>query len=627
MHKPDFNRIVRAAIYPAIGIARVGNSAAGYYIGPELTHPSAPEVGAHRDHAGALKRQAARFRIYGYDGTGTVIAELTAADAEMAWTVEVANLKAAWYQFQIALDLPEAATAEASVRRNAGVADRTALAIQGGVRRIEGPSRSGHRYVFDGGHFQGIPVTLGELRTDKAGRLLVLGGHGISASVHHAAPTTYANNEGWYDDVSDGPVTATLTIGGRAIPVEPAWVVTAPPDYAPNLKSVRTMFDLLTDLYIGAGWISPRPVTFTEDIQPILERMSGLQWTNAGFAAAFGHGSRLDFGLPSTLASFAAPLPPDDPGHEARRQFANAFRVIERDGSAPSPMPWLYGDAVTGLRPLPTHEYAALTDTQLAALQAWARGTYTPGEPAGIYAALEAVPLAAQPAMLDRAALDFCLADAFHPGCELTWPMRHLSLYSAPYRIRHAAPSPGIPISAPATVRDAGTTLTPTAALAPDGRAMADRYRQLPLGLSPRIRSFPAHVLAGPGAQPGAGLARLPGRDRHGPAPRRPLRRLPDAPVLARYPARCHPGGPGGQHGDPVWRHGDRRSHAWRPGRPRLTGDDASHPPARLSECGGRRYRTAGARCRAPCTVTGWQLHGPLPAAPSSPALSWFMRS
>jgi hypothetical protein len=39
--------------------------------------------------------------------------------------------------------------------------------------------------------------------------------------------------------------------------------------------------------------------------------------------------------------------------------------------------------------------------------------------------------------MLDRAALEYCLADAFHPGCEVTWPMRHPSLYSAPGRIKH----------------------------------------------------------------------------------------------------------------------------------------------------------------------------------------------
>ena len=34
---PADGTIVRAAIYPPIGIARVGNSAAGYYLGPEVT--------------------------------------------------------------------------------------------------------------------------------------------------------------------------------------------------------------------------------------------------------------------------------------------------------------------------------------------------------------------------------------------------------------------------------------------------------------------------------------------------------------------------------------------------------------------------------------------------------------
>jgi anthranilate phosphoribosyltransferase len=48
------------------------------------------------------------------------------------------------------------------------------------------------------------------------------------------------------------------------------------------------------------------------------------------------------------------------------------------------------------------------------------------------------VPLGEQPAMLDRAALEFCLADAFHPGCEITWPIRHTTMFMAPFRIRHS---------------------------------------------------------------------------------------------------------------------------------------------------------------------------------------------
>jgi hypothetical protein len=42
--------------------------------------------------------------------------------------------------------------------------------------------------------------------------------------------------------------------------------------------------------------------------------------------------------------------------------------------------------------------------------------------------------------LLDRASLEFCLADAFHPGCEMTWPMRTAGLYVAPFRLAHAPP-------------------------------------------------------------------------------------------------------------------------------------------------------------------------------------------
>jgi hypothetical protein len=51
---------------------------------------------------------------------------------------------------------------------------------------------------------------------------------------------------------------------------------------------------------------------------------------------------------------------------------------------------------------------------------------------------IEQVPVAEQPGVLDRAALDFCAADAFHPGIELTWPMRHIGLYTSPFRVRRA---------------------------------------------------------------------------------------------------------------------------------------------------------------------------------------------
>ena len=74
---------------------------------------------------------------------------------------------------------------------------------------------------------------------------------------------------------------------------------------------------------------------------------------------------------------------------------------------------------------------------------------------------LDAVPLAKRPAMLDRAALSFCLADAFHPGCEMTWVMRQGTLYMSPFRIRHRAPNTSEP--------NYGSQLTQEMVLKPDG--------------------------------------------------------------------------------------------------------------------------------------------------------------
>ena len=63
--------------------------------------------------------------------------------------------------------------------------------------------------------------------------------------------------------------------------------------------------------------------------------------------------------------------------------------------------------------------------------------------------------------MLTRAALEFCLADAFHPGCEMTWPVRHATMYMAPFRLLHRAQNDPGPTY--------GDTLTPDDALAVGG--------------------------------------------------------------------------------------------------------------------------------------------------------------
>jgi hypothetical protein len=90
--------IVHAAIFPGIGIARIGDSATEYYIGPEVVDPPSEPPDYYRDSAGALKREAARFRIYGYNAAGEVVRELTGENADIKWTVHLANRKAEWVE-------------------------------------------------------------------------------------------------------------------------------------------------------------------------------------------------------------------------------------------------------------------------------------------------------------------------------------------------------------------------------------------------------------------------------------------------------------------------------------------------------------------------------------------------
>lgn len=472
--EPDDDCVVKAAIYPAIGVARVGNSEDEFFYGPEVAEPLPQPWGFYRDGKGALKRQAARFRVYGLNARGEAICELDASNASVHWTVHLANKKSAWYQFQLAQDIPEVSSAIPSMLRNSTVSDRASLIIDPGPRHIHGQSVSGGpSHTFDTGKFVGKPVHLGELRTDESGRLVVLGGRGVSASFDGSKAVTFANNEGWHDDMSDGPVTAKVHYKGQELQVSPAWVVVAPPNYAPQQKSVRTMWDLMRDTAINAQMLAaPGRPSFDRDIRPIFERLSHLQWVNKGFANAFGWRGWMNLSTPDWLLRLSQNNPANQ---ELRQSIANEFRVLDRDSWAQQPLPWLYGDAMN-IPPAQTpRQNSVLTDTQLKMLQQWAKGDfdsdYDPSRQP--VRKLEDLPVSEQPDMLIRASMGFCLADAFHPGCEMTWPMRHGTMYMSPFRIDHAKPGWIEP--------QFGAELTPDTLMLPSHSPLT---QQLPGGLT-----------------------------------------------------------------------------------------------------------------------------------------------
>ncbi|MFD0396554.1 LodA/GoxA family CTQ-dependent oxidase [Kitasatospora sp. NPDC127121] len=447
-------------IHPAIGIARVGNGEQ-FFHGPESPDEKPLAPGSYKEGTGKIKRQAARFRVYGYDKDGKVVREILHGQggASVEWAVQLANHKAAWYKFSLALDIPEAQrlSQDQYGQRNAGT-DRGQLRIDPGSRKISGTNQSGQK--FDTGKINGKAVYLGELQTDEKGRLRVLGGRGSSASFTTTPTplTTFGNNEGWHDDISDGPVTATVRIDGKEVAVQPAWVVVGPPNYAPDVKGIVTLYDLLYDLFVQGGYLpAPSTVVFDEHIKPLLQRFTGHQWVNQGFAAEFGWQGPNDFTSPQLLAILGNKK---DQYRELRQRVYYQMRSYDRDGLSPLPWPWLYGDAMAVPAQSP-RQYGVLTTTQEQMLEQWVKGDFDDKTKYTSYPSLDDAPVALQPGLLDRAALDYCLADAFHPGCEVTWPIRHDTLYAEPFRILHRP--------AGTAERDYGPHLTPQLALSGNG--------------------------------------------------------------------------------------------------------------------------------------------------------------
>jgi hypothetical protein len=139
--------------------------------------------------------------------------------------------------------------------------------------------------------------------------------------------------------------------------------------------------------------------------------------------------------VPATLAQLA------DPGAQsqsARQALFATFRDPAFPAMQPAALPPYYGDN-TNFPAQSPRQWMAVLNIQYGWLRQWAAGDFDADWPADglTYAsALEDLPLDEQPAALDRAALDECTGGPFHPGCELTWPMRIQSLYEAPFRLR-----------------------------------------------------------------------------------------------------------------------------------------------------------------------------------------------
>ena len=257
--------------------------------------------------------------------------------------------------------------------------------------------------------------------------MIVLGGHGHSASYNNAQAITFANNDGWHDDVSDGPVRAKVTIGDQTHEVKPAMVAVTPPNFGPGLRGVVTMYDVVMNLFYQEKILpKPKNVEFWRDIHPIFQRLVENQSVNEGIYFMFGQNSPGDLNQPDLLARLASP----DAQHQDLRQYIfEQFRDPKAKIRKDAKQPPFYGDAFGDFEDTPLVNLS-LTDTQYKQLKKWAKGDFKTDEShRHPPTTLADTPLAEQPRALTDTNLLECLGGPFHPGIELTWFLRRLSMW------------------------------------------------------------------------------------------------------------------------------------------------------------------------------------------------------
>jgi hypothetical protein len=555
MAQIDTGKIAYCQIYPGLGIARIGNSSTEFFIGPETPGQVVAPIGGFKDKAGRIKRQAARFRLYAFDKDNACLGELTAGDKiDITWTVHLANAKPSYNTFLGRFwqsQYPNFCkyNPNETPLRNQEIMDpaqrQKLLVIDPGPRSIK---PGGTPVEFDTGTIGPLPysdippsandplagsrdgwwncptkdrllppvkmsgketVPLGTLQVDDSGRLLVLGGYGRSESLIPDNPigrlmdnNYYANNDYWFDDTSDGPVSVEVRIGGAAIEVkDSAWVIVAPPKFAPDAEMITTLYDTAMETWEkkqNGGKLAERKVSFTRDIYPILARLNGITWLNRTAYQHHGANTNNEFAMVHSRLFALLHSKQKSQEVEAKKERKRIFDRLRPpglvvatpeakdtpqslsyasyrfmpqmsgDGGEPQTLedvpgtitnPGLINDKVFDCKtgeewkptpptvPIPGGYYVTwltLSERQYANMKLWEQGEFEDdwnGVPRPV--PLELLPVAAQPEALSRAALEPCVGAPFYPGIEITYIANDPALWSAPCRLDARTLSPG----------------------------------------------------------------------------------------------------------------------------------------------------------------------------------------
>ncbi|MGB6154573.1 MAG: LodA/GoxA family CTQ-dependent oxidase [Castellaniella sp.] len=355
-------------------------------------------------------------------------------------------------------------------------------------------------------------IELGQLRLDEADRLLFIaspgGGECVTTpkvalsnpSEFHNPPNgpeggkdpltnqfAYFNIPGWWDDTCGGEIDVTVTLAdgtvlstrdgvtaatdeGSRNPVRGAWVVTAPPKYAPHMMHVVSILDRVYEAFPEVYPYMGQKTNFYRDVYPVFAKAVNYGWVSAQAAGVDPSTKNLAHGpkQPGNLLSPDYIKVLSNPGEDFKALRQRIYTLMRHsagtrhrlvDSLLPAPpmrpdswqdpqfsrnedehqMPKLWG---SGGKPAQNkqlgdnfpNQFLSLTDWQLRHLQDWAEGNFETGT-LQAPAALDKLPLAQQPHALDAAALEPTIGGGFHPGIEFPYLIIYREKFAAAFRV------------------------------------------------------------------------------------------------------------------------------------------------------------------------------------------------
>ncbi|CAG9933312.1 LodA/GoxA family CTQ-dependent oxidase [Candidatus Nitrotoga arctica] len=360
-------------------------------------------------------------------------------------------------------------------------------------------------------------IELGQLRLDSKDRLLFVPAPGkgesvttpkvalSNPSVTNSPPNgpeggtnpltnqfAYFNVPGWWDDTCEGEIDVTVTLKdgtvlstrdnvksvtdeGTRNPRAGAWIVTAPPKFAPHMYHMVSILDRVYEAFPEAYPYAKRKTNFYRDVYPLFANTVNYGWVSAeaaGVTLAAGvtrtkgtaHGPKQSANLlsPQRMAMYTDPTEKSRPARQGtyglmRRAPGKSGKLV--DSLLPAPplrptswkseefnrpeedrkMPKLWG---SGGKPAQNQQlgiqlpdqFMSLTDLQLNHLKEWADGNFEVGVPQKPVS-LEKLPLTMQPHALDSSALEPTIGGGFHPGIEFPYLIIYREKFAEAFRV------------------------------------------------------------------------------------------------------------------------------------------------------------------------------------------------